>query len=54
MDCHFKSRLIIAITNILQDTSSLSMNLYTACVITALLLGTCYCTNMVEALQYLG
>ena len=34
--------------------SSLRMNLYTRFLITALLSGTWYSTNMVEALQYLG
>ena len=34
--------------------SSLRMNLYTRFLITALLSGTWYYTNMVEALQYLG
>ena len=28
LDCHFKSLLIIAITSLLQEASTLSMNLY--------------------------
>jgi len=45
--------LMVAITNLLQEASSLSMNLYTRFLITALLFDTWYCTNM-ETLRYLG